>query len=85
MERKRKVRMPDGREVDSVELGFQASGEHWNEYLVDDGTVVRLKPVAVQIVRVEGEYDQHGNPVYLVQTTNVMFVSAPEKLRRTGG
>ncbi len=85
MERKRKIRMPDGREVDAIELGFQASGEHWSEYLVDDGTVIRLKPVAVQVSRVEGEYDPQGNPVYLIQTQNVMVVSAPDKLRRLGG
>ena len=85
MERKRKIRMPDGREVDGVELGFQTSGEHWNESLVDDGTVIRLKPVAGQIVRLEGEYDAEGNPLYLVQTTSVMFVSAPENLKRSGG
>lgn len=85
MERKRKIRMPDGREVDAIELGFQTTGEYWNEYLVEDGTVIRLKPVAVQIVRVEGEYDEQHNPMYLVQTTNVMFVSAPDKLKRSGG
>lgn len=77
--------MPDGREVEAVELGFQTGGEHWNEYLVDDGSVVRIKLIATEILRVEGEYDPQGNPIYVLQSTNVMSVSSPDKLKRKEG
>lgn len=79
--RKRTVPGPDGRDHPAVEIGFRVSGEHWNEYLVDDGSVVRLKPVVTQILRVEDMRDQNGDPVYIVQSTNVMSVSAPDDLR----
>jgi hypothetical protein len=79
--RKRKVTGPDGQLHDAVELGFRVSGEHWNEYLTDDGTVLRLKPVVTQILRLEGLYDHNGDPVYSVNATNVLAVSAPEELR----
>ncbi len=65
-----------------TEIGYRASGEHWNEYLVDDGTVVRIKLIVTEILRVEGEYDPQGNPLYMMTSTNVTSVSAPEDLRR---
>ena len=44
MERKRRVTGPDGQLTDATEVGFRTHGEHWNEYLLDDGTVIRLPP-----------------------------------------
>jgi len=82
MNRRTKIQLPNGEEVDAVELSFQTSGEHWNEYLLDDGSVVRLKLVLTSIARIEGMYDPNGAPVYVAQSTNVMSVSAPENLRR---
>lgn len=80
--RKRKVPWTDGVERDAAEVGYRGSGEHWNEYLLDDGTVLRLKPVVTQILRIEGEYDANGDPAYMVQAMNVVSVSAPEELRK---
>lgn len=68
--------------VDAVEVGFRTSGEHWNEYLLDDGTVLRLKVVSHQIFRVEGQFDEMGNPAYLIRSQNVVSASSPENLRR---
>lgn len=68
--------------MSATEIGYRASGEHWNEYLVDDGTVVRIKLVVTEILRLEGQYDPQGNPLYRMTSTNVMSVSAPENLRR---
>lgn len=66
-------------------IPYRTNVEHWNEYLLDDGTVLRLKPVVTEVLRVEGEYDAHGNPGYIVQSTNVTAVDAPDELRRQGG
>lgn len=78
MERKRKVQGPDGDVHDATEVGFRSSGEHWNEYLLDDGTVARLKLVVTGVLRLEGVRDQRGQPVYIIESTNVMAVSAAE-------
>lgn len=78
MARKRKLQLPDGQTVDGVEIGFQTLGEHWNEYLLDDGTVVRLKPVVTSVLRAEGITDENGDPVYMVNSQNVMGVSAAQ-------
>lgn len=66
-------------------MPFQAGGEHWNEYLVEDGSVLRVKLVATEVVRVDGQYDQEGNPLYIVNSTNVLAVSSPEDLMRKEG
>lgn len=73
---------PEGVPVQATEIGFRSSGEHWNEYLLDDGSVIRIKLVATSALRVDGMFDDEGNPVYVVQSTNVMNISTPEELRR---
>jgi len=57
------------------------SKEEWSTYELSDGTTIRMKPVATNIIRVEGQYDAQGNPVYMVQSSNVLGVSAPEELK----
>lgn len=82
MSRKKKVRLADGSFIEGTIVPFQSGGEHWNEYLAEDGSVLRVKLVATEIVRMDGQYDQEGNPVYIMNSTNVMVVSAPEDLKR---
>lgn len=81
MERRKKIRYQD-RTVEATEVSFQTGSEHWNEYLLDDHSVIKLKTVTSEILRIDGEYDVDGNPIYLVKSTNIVAVSAPEKLRR---
>ena len=85
MERKKKIRKPDGTEVVGSEIPVQQSTEPWSEYLLEDGSVIRIKQVLTQAVRLDNEYDKDGNPVYVVQGTSIVVVSASEKLRRSGG
>jgi hypothetical protein len=82
MVRKRKLQLPDGQSVDAEEMTFRSPGENWSEYLVDDGTVIRIKPVALEIMRLVDQYDQSGNPIYVMNSQNVMVVSAPDELRK---
>lgn len=83
--RKRKIKGPDGSDVEVTELSFQNTREHWNEYLLDDGTILKLKPVATEVFRLDGKYDQEGNPLYLLRSRNVLVVSAAENLKRQEG
>jgi hypothetical protein len=70
------------REVEVTPLTYRAAGEHWNEYLVDDGTVVRVKLVVTEILRIDGQYDNDRNPLYVVRSGNVIVVSSPESIRK---
>lgn len=82
MPRTRRIPLPDGTEGEAEVVGFRPEGEHWNEYLLDDGTHLRIKIVVTDVLRVDGHYDQAGNPVYVVNSTNVLAVDAPDQLRR---
>jgi hypothetical protein len=41
--RTRRILGPDGQEHDAEPIGFRTSGEHFNEYLLDDGVILRIK------------------------------------------
>ena len=81
MERSRKVPY-NGKQVHGVEIPVNSSKELWNEYLLEDGTVIRTKVVTTDIIRLDGEYDGEGNPIYVMKTTTVSSVSAPEILKK---
>jgi hypothetical protein len=71
-----------GREYDAVPVEVNQANELWNQYLLDDGSVLKLKTVVTSIVRVPEVHDQEGNPVYLVKSGNVVTVTSPEPLRK---
>lgn len=63
-----------GRQVDAEEAEFLTRKEDWNEYQLLDGTVIKLKTVVTDIVKIPGERDQDGNQVYQVRSTNIVRV-----------
>ena len=71
-----------GREVDATEVEFQTRKEDWNEYQLMDGSVIKMKLVVSTIFRVDGMYDNEGNPVYQIKSTNVSFVKSPDALKK---
>ncbi len=78
---KRRINLP-GLGVTEVEtVGFRETGEYWNEYLLDDGTLVRIKLVVGSVYRVPDKYDAEGNPMYVINSTNVVKIDAPDELR----
>ena len=81
MERRRKVPYKN-MQVEAIEVPVKSSGEFWNEYMLEDGTVIRVKVVMTDVMRVENEYDEEGTPAYIIKTTMISSVSAPENLRR---
>jgi hypothetical protein len=81
MERPTRVNY-QGVERDAVEVDFKIVKEDWNEYNLDDGTRIKLKPVATVIIRIPGVFDSDGNPIYMVKSSNVMAVSAAANLKK---
>ena len=76
------VKGPDGQDHEATEVSCQNAREHWNEYLLDDGAILKLKPVATEIFRIDDLRDGDGNPVYVLKSTNIVTVNAPEDLRK---
>jgi hypothetical protein len=80
---KRKIRLvQNGPEKDAQLIEIQQADEHWNQYLLSDQTVVKMKLIATEVWRVDGEWDPEGNPIYLIKSSNVVTVNPTEELRR---
>jgi len=79
----RKIKVPyQGQMMDASVIDVQSSSEHWNQYLLEDGTVLKLKVVVTDVARIDGAYDAEGNPIYFVKSTNVLSLSCPEGLKK---
>lgn len=64
----RKRIVHEGREVDATMLDFSVIEDGVARYRLEDGTVLRVKPVVVNVLRLEGEKTELGEPVFLVQS-----------------
>ena len=82
-ERKTKVQVvPGGPLVNGMEVPVEESTERWSEYKLEDGSVIRLKQVLMEIIRTEG-YDPEGNPMYVVKAQPIVsVVEVPDRLKR---
>jgi len=70
------------REVEAVSLDFEAKAEPWAAYELSDGSVIKLRTTMVGVVRLEGEHDAAGNPMYNVtHNTVIRVVKAPKELK----
>lgn len=76
MARRTRINIGD-RTIEAEDMEFTTGREDWNEYMVEDGYKVRIKLVVSSILKT-GERDPQGNPVYIVQSTNIVKVLAPE-------
>ncbi len=74
--------MPDGREVESEQVDFEVIREDWNEYRLEDGTVLKFKTIVTDIIRTEDHDPTTGNPIYHVRSTNILRVKVPEHLKK---
>ncbi|OFV84253.1 MAG: hypothetical protein A3B65_03610 [Acidobacteria bacterium RIFCSPHIGHO2_02_FULL_67_57] len=80
MARKTRINIGD-RTIEAEDMEFQTGREDWSEYQVEDGFSVRIKLVVSSILKTQ-ERDPQGNPVYIVQSTNIVKVLPPETYTR---
>lgn len=52
--------------------------EEWNEYVLEDGTVMRIKSSATEIARTD-KFDRNGDPVYFVNTSQILALKPRKK------
>ena len=73
---------PPGQMADGYEVNVEESTEKWSEYTLSDGTVLRGKMTLIGAVRIEGQFDPQGNPMYAMNMSpTLVIVSTPEKLK----
>jgi len=49
------------------EIRFVTVSQDWNEYVVDDGTRIRIQPMILRVSKTT-KFDNHGIPTYMVDT-----------------
>jgi hypothetical protein len=72
----------DGKPVDAADVPVIQSDEHWNEYKLEDGTTLRVKFAVGSIIRLIGQLDPEGNPIYSVKGTVVTIPIVPDNQRK---
>ena len=82
-ERSKKVTSPQGKLVDGVVVPIVESTERFSEVILKDGSILQTKLSVLEVVRIENQWDNEGNPSYVVKSTNVVAVSeSPPKLMK---
>ena len=71
----------NGQQIPGEEIEFEVERESWNTYILHDGTKLKLKPVVSSIIRLE-VWKPDGEPVYVVNSTNIAAADAPENLKK---
>ena len=75
---------PDNRSVEALDVPIDSSTERWSELTLEDGSILRVKPVIAGVARVPSQYDPDGNPLYVLRGSIMMsVVEVPEKLKKT--
>ena len=67
-----------------IPLNFEQKNHPWVTIEVEDGTTIMMKTVVVDVVRIDGKYDETGKPVYAIKSTNIIrVVPAPNLVKQT--
>jgi hypothetical protein len=65
-----------------MDVDFETIKEDWNEYKLEDGTVLKFKTIVSSIIRTADYDPMTGDPVYHVRSTNILRVKVPEEMKR---
>ena len=84
MEEKTKV-LINNQWVLATRVPVRSTQEGWSEYLLEDGSVVRVKIVVTEVAKVDDMYEPDGTPVYSTKWNIVLAVTAPPELKKFPG
>lgn len=68
--------------VEGTLVDFETLREEYNSYKLSDGSTVRMKTVVTSIIRTE-EFAPTGEPIYVVNSQNVLVADVPDELRKS--
>ncbi len=63
-------------------LSVKKASEPWTEYLLEDGTTLRLRIVLLDVGRAVDTFDEAENPIYQFKHTMIVDIKVPDKLKR---
>jgi len=75
----------EGKQVLGQQIDVESSSESWNTYKLEDGTVLKMKVVLLDVVRLDNEYDKAGNPVYQFSAHQIVGITPPDELKKKPG
>ncbi len=70
----------DSSEHELVEV--TSSVENWSVYTLADGTIVRVKPIIAEFIKVIGKFNEEGEPIYMMKGGMVPSLRVPKRLMR---
>lgn len=74
---------PSGQMVDATEVPVEESTERWSEIRLEDGTTLRIKMTVLSAIRLDGNFDPEGNPIYQIKgSPAVAVINVPAELKR---
>ncbi len=74
-ERKKTIQTQDGETLNGSLVDIIESTERFSEVRLYDGTTLRTKLAVTEVTRLDGQWDNEGNPVYAVKSQNIVVVA----------
>ena len=72
-----------GNLVDGLEISVAESTERFCDVRLEDGTLLKAKLSIVSAVRLDEQWDDQGNPIYVVKSQNFITVAdSPDEFKR---
>src|SRR5256886_4136251 len=68
------------RQVEAEQIDFEGKDEPWSTYELTDGRTLKVRVILTGVLRIEGEYDQSGNLIYVVSSQTVIQANAAKKI-----
>jgi len=67
--------------ADAEDVDFEQEKEHWNTYILKDGTTLMVKLVLIGVKRLK-KWNPDGTPVYMINSQNIVRVTnVPKELK----
>jgi len=68
--------------IDGEDVDFEERKEFWNEYKLKDGTTIKVRLILIGVKRLK-KYAPDGNPIYIINSNNVLRVfDVPKELKQ---
>lgn len=79
---KKSIQMPNTMMLDGELVDIKNHNEQWSEFTLEDGAMIRLKAIAIDIRKVKGRYNPNGDPIYLIKSTVITDAKIPDNLKK---
>lgn len=72
---KKRLTLPSGETVEGTFISVIESTERFTDIKLEDGTILKAKVSVAEVARMDGRWDDDGNPLYFVKSQTVITVA----------